>query len=308
MMSMSEPVRRVRKAVIPAAGLGTRFLPATKAQAKEMIPIIDKPAVQYVVEEAVAAGLDDILFVTGRSKRAIEDHFDRSPELEASLAGSGKTDELAMVIGIAELAHVASVRQPEARGLGHAIGYAERHVGNEPFVVMLGDDLMVDATVLTQMVKAYETHGCSVVALKRIAGPAISSYGCVAIDGYTTDGFAKVVELVEKPKFEDAPSDLAIMGRYLFTPTLFQKIAETKPGRGNEIQLTDAMTLLLQDEPILGVVFEEGRYDVGNKPDFLKATVEFALMRDDLGPEFETYLRELLDARDAKRAENQSEQ
>jgi UTP--glucose-1-phosphate uridylyltransferase len=287
----------VRKAVIPAAGLGTRFLPATKAQAKEMIPIIDKPAVQYIVEEAVDAGLTDVLFISGRSKRAIEDHFDRSPELEASLAASGKTEQLNEVIAIAELAHVHSVRQPEARGLGHAISFAERHVGNEPFVVMLGDDLMLDATVLKQMVAAHEAHGCSVVALKRIPGKAISSYGCVAIDGYTDDGFAKITELVEKPPFESAPSDLAIMGRYLFTPALFAKIAITPPGRGNEIQLTDAMTLLLQDEPILGVVFEEGRYDVGNKPDFLKATVEYALMRDDLGPEFETYLRELLASR-----------
>ena len=293
----------VRKAVIPAAGLGTRFLPATKAQAKEMIPVIDKPAIQYVVEEAVAAGLDDILFITGRSKRAIEDHFDRSPELEASLAASGKTDELAMVTAIAELAHVYSVRQPEARGLGHAVSFAARHVGNEPFVVMLGDDLMIDATVLKQMVAAYEAHGCSVVALKRIPGDAISLYGCAAIDGYTDDGFAKITQLVEKPKFADAPSDLAVMGRYLFTPTIFEKIAVTPTGRGNEIQLTDAMTLLMADEPILGVVFEEGRYDVGNKPDFLKATVEFALVRDDLGPEFEGYLRDLLARRDAKRAE-----
>ena len=264
-----------------------------------MIPVIDKPAVQYIVEEAVAAGLDDVLFISGRSKRAIEDHFDRSPELEASLAASGKTAQLAEVVAIAELAHVHAVRQPEARGLGHAISFAERHVGDEAFVVMLGDDLMIDATVLKQMVAAHETHGCSVVALKRIPGPAISAYGCVAIDGYTDDGFARIIELVEKPSFESAPSDLAIMGRYLFTPTIFAKIAATPPGRGNEIQLTDAMTLLLADEPILGVVFEHGRYDVGNKPDFLKATVEFALMRDDLGPAFESYLRELLAARDA---------
>ena len=293
----------VRKAVIPAAGLGTRFLPATKAQAKEMIPLIDKPAIQYVVEEAVAAGLDDVLFITGRSKRAIEDHFDRSPELEASLAASGKTHELEMVTAIAELAKVHSVRQPEARGLGHAVSFAERHVGNEPFVVMLGDDLMIDATVLKQMVAAHEAHGCSVVALKRVPGKAISQYGCAAIDGFTDDGFAKVTHLVEKPKFEEAPSDLAIMGRYLFTPTIFAKIAVTPPGRGNEIQLTDAMTLLMADEPLLGVVFDDGRYDVGNKPDFLKATVEFALMREDLGPEFETFLRELLAGRDAQRAD-----
>ena len=216
----TERMASVRKAVIPAAGLGTRFLPATKAQAKEMIPVIDKPAIQYVVEEAAAAGLDDVLLITGRSKRAIEDHFDRSPELEASLAATGKTAELAMVTAIAELAHVHSVRQPEARGLGHAVSFAQRHVGREPFVVMLGDDLMIDATVLKQMIAAHEAHGCSVVALKRIPGKAIASYGCAAIDGYTDDGFAKITKLVEKPKFDEAPSDLAVMGRYLFTPTI----------------------------------------------------------------------------------------
>ena len=285
----------VRKVLIPAAGLGTRFLPATKAQPKEMLPLIDKPAIQYVVEEAVNAGLDDILIVTGRSKRSIEDHFDRAVELEAMLESSGKSDELNEVRSIANLANLHYVRQPYAGGLGHAISYGVHHMGGEPFVVMLGDDIMVDDSgVLKRMLAAYEQHGCSVVALKRFPPSQISSYGCVAIDGMTDDGLARVTKLVEKPPANEAPSDLAIMGRYLFTPRIFEKIAQTKPGRGGEIQITDAMTLLLEDEVILGVVFDEGRYDIGNKLDFLRATVELAIDRNDLGAEFRTYLRDLV--------------
>jgi UTP--glucose-1-phosphate uridylyltransferase len=288
----------VRKVVIPAAGLGTRFLPATKAQPKEMLPLIDKPAIQYVVEEAVSAGLDDVLVVTGRSKRSIEDHFDRSIELEATLVTGGKTEELAEVQAIARLANMHYVRQPEARGLGHAVGFAKHHVGREPFVVMLGDDIMVDDTVLQRMLKAYREHGCSVVALKRFPKEQISSYGCVAIDGSASEslgnGLVKITKLVEKPPAAEAPSDLAIMGRYLFTPEIFDKIEITPPGRGNEIQLTDAMTLLLEDQPILGVVFEDGRYDIGNKLDFLRATVELAVGREDLGADFVAYLRTFL--------------
>ena len=285
----------VRKVLIPAAGLGTRFLPATKAQPKEMLPLIDKPAIQYVVEEAVNAGLDDILIVTGRSKRSIEDHFDRAVELEAMLESSGKSDELNEVRSIANLANLHYVRQPYAGGLGHAISYGVHHMGGEPFVVMLGDDIMVDDSgVLKRMLAAYEQHGCSVVALKRFPPSQISSYGCVAIDGMTDDGLARVTKLVEKPPANEAPSDLAIMGRYLFTPRIFEKIAQTKPGRGGEIQITDAMTLLLEDEVILGVVFDEGRYDIGNKLDFLRATVELAVDRNDLGAEFRTYLRDLV--------------
>ena len=285
----------VRKVLIPAAGLGTRFLPATKAQPKEMLPLIDKPAIQYVVEEAVNAGLDDILIVTGRSKRSIEDHFDRAVELEAMLESSGKSDELNEVRSIANLANLHYVRQPYAGGLGHAISYGVHHMGGEPFVVMLGDDIMVDDSgVLKRMLAAYEQHGCSVVALKRFPPSQISSYGCVAIDGMTDDGLARVTKLVEKPPANEAPSDLAIMGRYLFTPRIFEKIAQTKPGRGGEIQITDAMTLLLEDEVILGVVFDDGRYDIGNKLDFLRATVELAVDRNDLGAEFRTYLRDLV--------------
>lgn len=286
----------VRKAVIPAAGLGTRFLPATKAQPKEMLPLIDKPAIQYVVEEAVSAGLSDILVITGRSKRSIEDHFDRSIELEATLRAGNKATELAEMIAIAELANMHYVRQPEAKGLGHAVSFAQHHVGDEPFVVMLGDDIMIDDTVLKRMLSAYETHGCSIVALKRFPPEQISSYGCVGIDdaGASSDGLVRINRLVEKPPVGEAPSDLAIMGRYLFTPTIFEKIAQTPPGRNNEIQLTDAMSLLLEDEPIMGVVFEDGRYDIGNKLDFLRATVELALQRPDLGEAFRKYLQTVL--------------
>jgi UTP--glucose-1-phosphate uridylyltransferase len=291
--------RVVRKVVIPAAGLGTRFLPATKAQPKEMLPLIDRPAIQYVVEEAVNAGLDDVLVVTGRSKRSIEDHFDRSIELEATLTAGNKAAELNEVLSIAKLAHMHYVRQPEARGLGHAIGYARHHVGAEPFVVMLGDDIMVDDTVLRRMLKAHSEYQCSIVALKRFPKSQISSYGCVAIDESATlgDGLVKITKLVEKPNAEEAPSDLAIMGRYLFTPQIFEKIEITPPGRNGEIQITDSMTLLLEDQPILGVVFEDGRYDIGNKLDFLRATVELAADRDDLGEAFVAYLRDFLATR-----------
>lgn len=261
-----------------------------------MLPLIDKPAIQYVVEEAVSAGLSDILVITGRSKRSIEDHFDRSIELEATLRAGNKATELAEMIAIAELANMHYVRQPEAKGLGHAVSFAQHHVGDEPFVVMLGDDIMIDDTVLKRMLSAYETHGCSIVALKRFPPEQISSYGCVGIDdaGASSDGLVRINRLVEKPPVGEAPSDLAIMGRYLFTPTIFEKIAQTPPGRNNEIQLTDAMSLLLEDEPIMGVVFEDGRYDIGNKLDFLRATVELALQRPDLGEAFRKYLQTVL--------------
>lgn len=285
-------MRAPRKVVIPAAGLGTRFLPATKAQPKEMLPLIDTPAIQYVVQEAIDAGLDDVLIITGRSKRSIEDHFDRAVELEMSLLASGKQADYESVVAIAGLANVHYVRQPEAKGLGHAISFARQHVGDEPFVVMLGDDIMVDESrLLKRMVEAYETHGCSVVALKQFPPSQISSYGCVGIDKMLESDVARIVELVEKPPAHEAPSDLAIMGRYLFTPQIFDKIAMTPPGRGGEVQITDAMSLLLQDEPIIGVIFEDGRYDIGNKLDYLRATVELAVNREDLGPEFRAYLK-----------------
>lgn len=287
----------IRKVLIPAAGLGTRFLPATKSQPKEMLPLVDTPAIQFVVEEAVNAGLDDVLVVTGRSKRSIEDHFDRSIELELALGQGKKVDEFDLVRGIADLAQVHFVRQPYPGGLGHAISFGRQHMNGEAFAVMLPDDIMVDESALLKtMIDAYETHRCSVVALKRFPSSLISQYGCVGVDGYTPEGFANITTLVEKPAVEDAPSDLAIMGRYLFTPAIFDKIAKTEPGRGGEIQITDAMSLLLADEPILGVVFEDGRYDIGNKLDFLRATVELAVDRPDLGTDFRAYLKGLVNS------------
>jgi UTP--glucose-1-phosphate uridylyltransferase len=287
----------VRKVLIPAAGLGTRFLPATKSTPKEMLPLVDTPAIQFVVEEAVRAGLDDVLVITGRTKRSIEDHFDRSVELEVALEQGGKTADFATVREIADMAQVHFVRQPFAGGLGHAISFGRQHMNGEPFAVMLPDDIMVDeSALLKRMIEAHNIHKCSVVALKRFPAPQISLYGCAGIDGYTSDGFAKISTLIEKPAAADAPSDLAIMGRYLFTPAIFDKIAITPPGRGGEIQITDAMSLLLADEPILGVVFEDGRYDIGNKLDFLRATVELAIARDDLGADFRSYLKDLVES------------
>jgi UTP--glucose-1-phosphate uridylyltransferase len=292
MTSTSHGMRPVRKVVIPAAGLGTRFLPATKAQPKEMLPLIDRPAIQYVVDEAVQAGLRDLLIITGRSKRAIEDHFDRSPELEQALAQSGKHADLQEILHIAELANIHYVRQPEAKGLGNAVSYARHHVGDDPFVVMLGDDIMVDHTVLGKMVEAHQKYNCSVIAVKRFPASQISSYGCIDPGAFREDGLVELRGIVEKPSPEEAPSDLAVMGRYLFTPRIFDMIDKTPPGRGGEIQLTDAIGLLLAEEPVLGVVFEDGRYDIGSKQDFLRATVEFALRRPDLGADFREYLRE----------------
>jgi UTP--glucose-1-phosphate uridylyltransferase len=286
----------VRKAVIPAAGLGTRFLPATKATPKEMLTLVDKPAIQYVVEEAVAAGITDILIVTGRSKKPVEDHFDRAPELEYSLAESGKDALLEMVIALSELASFHFVRQGEPLGLGHAVGVARHHIGTEPFVVLLPDDLMHHSSpLLGDMIAAHQSSGRSVVALKRFGPSEISLYGVATLA--PTSGPGPVVQLsgmVEKPAAEEAPSDLAIMGRYLFTPEIFELIDEVKPGKGGEIQLTDAMSMLAAGSGIDGVVFEKGRYDIGAKPDFLRASVEFALDRPDLGPDFGAWLGRLV--------------
>jgi UTP--glucose-1-phosphate uridylyltransferase len=282
----------VRKAVIPAAGLGTRFLPATKAQPKEMLPVVDKPAIQYVVEEAVRSGIDDILIITGRGKRSLEDHFDRSIELEASLEASGKSDQLATIKGLAELADIHYVRQGEALGLGHAVSVARKHVGEHPFVVMLGDDIMDErSSVLEEMITAHERRQASIIAFKRFPPQEISFYGCAEADE-EPDGLMRLRSIVEKPKPEDAPSDLAVMGRYVFTPEIFEAIDRTKPGLGGEIQLTDAIGLLLADQDVFGFVFESGRFDIGKKLDYLQATVELALDRDDLGPEFADFLVE----------------
>ncbi len=284
----------VTKAVIPAAGLGTRFLPATKAQPKEMLPVVDKPAIQYVVEEAVAAGIDDILIITGRNKRSLEDHFDRNFELEYQLQSKGKAGDLAEVVELAELADIHFVRQGEPLGLGHAVSVARKHVGNEPFVVMLGDDIMDEhSTVLADMIKQFDQTGMSIVALMEVAHEEISAYGCAAVDE-RQGPLCQIRGLVEKPSPDDAPSDLAVMGRYLFTPRIFDELEHVEPGVGGEIQLTDAIARLLDDQEVLGWIFTDGRFDIGKKIDYLRATVELALRRDDLGPEFGRFLAEVV--------------
>ncbi len=286
----------ITKAVIPAAGLGTRFLPVTKAQPKEMLPVVDKPAIQYVVEEAVAAGIDDILIITGRSKRAIEDHFDRQFELEHYLGQAGKTDALHEIVDIAELAEIHYVRQGEPLGLGHAVSVARKHVGDNPFAVLLGDDIMVDdARLLSQMVATHAQYGRSVVALKEVPPEEVSSYGCARPER-VSEGLVRILDLVEKPKAEDAPSNLAVMGRYVFTPEIFEMLDRTEPGVGGEIQLTDAIARLIDDQAVYGQTFTEGRYDTGRKIDYLRATVELAARRDDLGPEFRAFLADFVRA------------
>jgi UTP--glucose-1-phosphate uridylyltransferase len=280
---MSQHAQPVRKAVIPAAGLGTRFLPATKAQPKEMLPLVDKPAIQYVVEESVSVGITDILVITGRGKRSLEDHFDRSFELEYYLEEGGKLAELDEMRRIAEMAEIHYVRQGEPRGLGHA--------------VLLGDDIMhPDAGVLAGMLAVYEQYGHSVVALKEVPAEDVSSYGCAAVKPLEGN-IVKVEDLVEKPAQDEAPSNLAVMGRYVFGPEIFEVLAGTKPGRGGEIQLTDAIKTLAEHEPVYGWTFRDGRFDVGNKLDYLEATVELALEREDIGPAFRRFLVERL-ARD----------
>jgi UTP--glucose-1-phosphate uridylyltransferase len=282
----------VRKAVIPAAGLGTRFLPATKAQPKEMVPVVDTPAIQYVVEEAVGAGIDDILIITGRNKRAIEDHFDRNVELELELDQRGKGDELADVRRLADLADIHYVRQGEALGLGHAVSMARKHVGDEPFCVLLGDDLMDGPAVLRSMIDAHDRLDRSVIALMEVEPSQISLYGCAAAKPADEHGLVQVQGLVEKPPADEAPSNLAVMGRYVFTPRIFDALERVRPGKGGELQLTDAIELLLADEEVYGRPFAEGRFDTGNKLDYLKTTVEFALRREDLGAEFRAWLTE----------------
>ncbi len=284
----------VRKAVIPAAGMGTRFLPATKAVPKEMLPLVDKPAIQYVVEEAVSVGITDILIITGRGKHDIEDHFDRSSELEALLERTGKIEQLEQIQAVAGLADIHYIRQGEPLGLGHAVGMAREHVGDEPFAVMLGDDLMhPNAGILAGMIAAHERTGASVLALKKVEGREVSLYGCVAAEP-AGENLVDVSDIVEKPSPEEAPSDLGVMGRYVLTPRIFESIANTKPGRGGEIQLTDAIKGLLTGEKVFGYTFAEGRFDTGNKIDFLKATVHFALEREDLKDDFRSFLEEVV--------------
>lgn len=287
------PSSRVTKAVIPAAGLGTRFLPATKAQPKEMLPVVDTPAIQYVVEEAVESGIDDILIITGRGKRAIEDHFDRNVELERALAARGKADELEQLRSLDVKADIHYVRQGEARGLGHAVSVARKHVGDHPFVVLLGDDLMDGPALLRRMISAHERLGRSVVALMEVAPADISSYGCASVEHAGAD-LVRILDLVEKPPADEAPSNLAVVGRYVFTPEIFDAIDRVAPGAGGEIQLTDAMALLLKEQEVYGATFTDGRFDTGNKLEYLKATVELAARRPDLGPDFRAWLTEFV--------------
>jgi UTP--glucose-1-phosphate uridylyltransferase len=289
----------VTKAVIPAAGLGTRFLPATKASPKEMLPVVDRPAIQYVVEEAARAGLDDVLMVTGRNKRPLEDHFDRAVELEHTLETKGDIDKLALVHEASELATIHYVRQGDPKGLGHAVLAAAQHVGHEPFAVLLGDDL-IDARdpLLEQMVQVQAREGGSVVALMEVPHDQISLYGCAAVEPVDgDDSVVRITGLVEKPPVDEAPSDLAIIGRYVLSPTVFDVLRRTPPGRGGEIQLTDALQELIATEPVHGVVFRGRRYDTGDRLDYLKAVVRLAADRDDLGPPLVAWLREWLDER-----------
>ena len=284
----------VRKAVIPAAGLGTRFLPATKAQPKEMLALVDKPAVQYVVEEAVRSGITDILIITGRGKRTLEDHFDRSFELEYYLEKQGKSDQLKEMQAIAEMADIHYVRQGEPKGLGHAVLVARKHVGDQPFVVMLGDDIMQErAGVLDNMLRTFEQRHGSVIALKEVDPKEIRFYGC-ATPERIDENLVRVLDIVEKPPVESAPSNLAVMGRYVFSPEIFEALQRVEPGQGGEIQLTDGIKLLLGEQDVYGWTFRDGRFDVGNKLDYLRATVELALEREDLGPGFRAFLADVV--------------
>jgi UTP--glucose-1-phosphate uridylyltransferase len=284
----------VKKAVIPAAGLGTRFLPATKAQPKEMLPILDKPAIQYVVEEALRAGIDDILIISGRGKRSIEDHFDRSLELEMYLKEKGKADLLEEVQQISEKVAIHYIRQRDPLGLGHAVSVAEPHVGGQPFACLLGDDIMTeDNPLIERMLAIHARYGRSVIAVKEVPREEISLYGCIEPD-FVEDNLARVISIVEKPPPEDAPSTLAAIGRYVLTPEIFDALRRTEAGVGGEIQLTDAINILAQEQAVYAYVFEGGRYDIGNKLDWLKATVEIAIDRPDVGPEFREFLADLV--------------
>ncbi len=285
---------KLRKAVIPAAGLGTRFLPATKAQPKEMLPLVDKPAIQYVVEEAVRAGLTEILIVTGRGKRSIEDHFDRSLELEHYLEEKGKFDDLKQVREISDMAEIHYIRQKDPLGLGHAVAVAEAFVGGEPFAVLLGDDIMAERhPLLSEMLDVHERYGRSVLAVTEVSRAEVSLYGIVEPE-VVEERLSRVLSVVEKPEPDEAPSNLAAIGRYVLTPEIFDCLRGIPPGRGGEIQLTDAITVLAQQQAVYAWEFENGRFDVGNKLDYLKATIELAIDREDLGEGLRDYLADLV--------------
>ena len=281
---------KVRKAIIPAAGLGTRFLPATKAQPKEMLPIVDKPTIQYIIEEAVASGIEEILIITGRNKKSIEDHFDKSVELEMELEKAGKREMLDLVKGISDMVDIHYIRQKEPRGLGHAINCAKSFVGNEPFAVMLGDDVVEsEVPCLKQLINCFNEYKTTILGVQTVAPENVDKYGI--IDGiHIEDRVYKVKKLVEKPAVEEAPSNIAILGRYIITPQIFEILENTKPGKGNEIQLTDALQELIGNEAIYAYDFQGKRYDVGDKLGFLQATTEFALKREELRESFIEYL------------------
>ncbi len=284
---------KIRKAVFPAAGLGTRFLPATKASPKEMLPLVDKPLIQYVVEESVASGVESILIITGRDKGAIENHFDISFELEQMLKERGKDEMFARVRAISDIAHVSYTRQKQALGLGHAVYQAKDFVGNEPFAALLADDIIdSDRPALQQMIEVFDKYQAPVIATMQVVGEDISRFGVIDAEEVEPNVY-KIKDMVEKPLYADAPSDLAIIGRYIFTPDIFDAIEQTKPGSGGEIQITDAMRILLKTRPFYAVKLEGKRHDAGDKLGFLIATVELALKRDDLGSEFRDYLRTL---------------
>ncbi|GAA1342392.1 UTP--glucose-1-phosphate uridylyltransferase GalU [Arthrobacter roseus] len=289
--------KRVTKAVIPVAGLGTRFLPATKAMPKEMLPVVDKPAIQYVVEEAVKSGLHNMLMITGRNKRSLEDHFDRVPFIEQTLEKKGDTEKLAAVRQPTELGDIHYLRQGDPKGLGHAVLRAKQHVDNEPFAVLLGDDLIDEnEDLLTQMIDVQQRTGGSVVGLIEVDPSQISSYGCADIETVDGESYVKVKQMVEKPSVEEAPSNLAMIGRYVLHPRVFDVLEKTGPGRGGEIQLTDALQTLAaadgEGAGVYGVVFRGRRYDTGDKLSYLQAVMTIASERKDIGPELRTWLKE----------------
>jgi UTP--glucose-1-phosphate uridylyltransferase len=284
---------RVKKAVIPAAGLGTRFLPATKAQPKEMLPIVDKPTIQYIIEEAVASGIEEILIITGRSKKAIEDHFDKSVELEQELEHNNKQELLSMVKEVSNMANIYYIRQKEPKGLGHAINCARTFIGNEPFAVMLGDDIVDSKTpCLKQLIGCYNEFKTTILGVQEVARQDVNKYGIVK-GMHIEDGVYKVKDLIEKPKVEESPSNIAILGRYIITPQIFDILDNTVPGKGGEIQLTDALKTLISQEAMYAYKFEGRRYDVGDKLGFLQANIEYALKREDLREPFMKYLTEI---------------
>ncbi len=285
----------IKKAIIPAAGLGTRFLPATKAQPKEMLPIVDKPTLQYIIEEAVESGIKEILIITGRNKKSIEDHFDKSVELELELEQKGKLDLLEMVKNISNMINIHYIRQKEPNGLGHAIGCAKSFIGNEPFAVMLGDDV-VDSKkpCLKQLIEAYEEYHTTILGVQQVADSDVDKYGIVK-GRFIEDGIYKVKDLIEKPDVGTAPSNIAILGRYIITPEIFEILENTKPGKNGEIQLTDALKELAKRQAMYAYVFEGRRYDVGDKLGFLEATVDFALKRPELKADFMEFMRKTLE-------------